>query len=569
MIVLRNYQQDIKRSVLREWETVCSTLVVAPTGCGKTVMFAAIIEAMQPKRAMVLAHRSELIWQARDKIMKTTGLDCGVEMADKYVNGSLFGDTPVVVSTIQTQLSAHGDRRRMSRFNPEDFGLLIIDEAHRSLSPGYRDLINYYKTKNPSIKILGVTATPDLSSEEALGQVYETCPPEQDYEILQAIQDGWLVDVEQQFVHIAGLDFASMRTTAGDLNGADLAAVMEAEENMQGVAGAALGVIGEKRTVVFTASVKQAEVISNIFNRHKPGMSNWVCGATNKDLRREMLSRFDAGQFQVICNCNCLSEGWDSPGVEVVVQARPTKSRALYAQQVGRSLRPLPGVVDGPETPELRRAAIAASPKKSALVLDFVGNSGKHKLMTSADILGGKLSEEVLARAVAKAKSRGGPVNMTEELLAAEEELRKEAEERRLAEEARKRRLVAKVRYTTKAISPFDAFDLQPVQARGWDQGKQLSEKQRSVLLRAGVNPDTLSFSQGKQLLNEMFRRFGEKLATVKQCAILKRYNYQTKDMKMEDASKLIDRLAKNQWRRIDAEPVDAVVTKEDERVPF
>lgn len=594
-MILRDYQQRISNSVIREWQEVCSTLVVCPTGGGKTIIFADVIRCIQPARAMVIAHREELIFQARDKIQSLTGLECGIEMGDLYVNKSLFGDTPVIISTIQTQTSGFGDRRRMSRFKPQEFGVLIIDEAHHATAKTYRDLINYYKTNNPAIKILGVTATPDRTDEEALGQIFETCPDEQDYEILDAIKDGWLVPIDQLMVTLGSLDFSHVRTTCGDLNGADLSAVMESEKNIQGVVQPTLEAMYGlpphsldtfppnewpatlerqpyvRRGIVFTVSVAQAEALSNIFNRIHPDLSRWVCGHTNKDQRREMLKQFAAGQIQCVVNVGVLTEGFDDPGVELIAMGRPTESRALYSQCIGRAMRPLTGLVDGLATPEERKAAISTSAKKSMLVLDFVGNSGKHKLMSSADILGGKVSDEAIARAVLKAKSKGGAVRMSDELDEAEEELRNEAAARRQAEEARKSRLVARVSYTSRKISPFDALELTPVRERGWDSGKVLSEKQRSLLLKQGINPDDMVYAEAKQLLNEMFRRWDQKLATVKQASLLKRYGYETKELKMDEASRLIDGLAKNGWRRTDRTTHVPLLTQQptEDQVPF
>lgn len=549
---LRSYQQNARDATLRAWLENTSTLVVMPTGTGKTVLFASVIKLMQPARAMVIAHREELIWQARDKIKTFTGLECSLEMGELWSNtGSLLGTTPVVVSTIQTQNSRHGDRKRMSRFKPSDFGVLIIDEAHHATADSYRNLINYYRQNNPQIKILGVTATPDRADEEALGQVFESVA--YDYEILDAIHDGWLVPIEQQFVNVAGLDFSQMRTTAGDLNGADLAMVMEAERNVQGVAGSSIEIIKDRRTIVFTASVKQAETLCNIFNRHRPGMADWVCGTTNKDDRREMLQRFQDGNVQVICNCGVLTEGFDNPGVEIIVMARPTKSRSLYAQMAGRSTRPLAGVVDGIITPDARKEAIRASAKPSCLIVDFVGNSGRHKLMSSADILGGKVSDDILERAVAKAKVIGKRVSISQ-LIDEEQEIDRERLIRqRQQEEARKAKLVAKVKFTTKKVDPFNAFDIEPVKTRGWDQGKVLSEKQKALLLRQGINPDNIPYAHARQLINEMFRRWSRRLCTLKQASLLKKHGYETKNLTMADATKLIDAIARNGWRR----PID------------
>lgn len=548
MSTLRDYQAEAVVAVFNEWEERNSTLVVCPTGTGKTQIFCDVIRRMQPKRAMVLAHRGELITQAVNRLRNDFGIHADIEMADFTADEFYHNRAPVVVSTIQTQCAGNGGHGRMKIFDPHDFGLVICDEAHHYTSPSFRRVLDYYK-QNPDLKILGVTATPDRADEQALGQVFESVA--YDYEILDAIHDGWLVPVDQKMVHIEGLDFSAIRTTAGDLNGADLAAVMEAEKNLQGIAAASIDIIGtDKRTLVFTVTVKQAEMLSEIFNRHRPNMSEWICGKTPKPERHRIFQNFDSGRTQVLVNVGVATEGYDNPAVEVIVQGRPTKSRCLYAQIIGRSLRPLKGVVDGLETAEQRKEAIASSPKPSALVLDFVGNAGRHKLMTTADILGGKVSDEAVARAIEKAKKNGRAVRMDQALDEAERDIQREIEERRRREAARKAHLVATAKFSTKTINPFDVFELRPAKSRGWDSGKQISEKQRSFLLRQGVNPEGMPYAQVRQIMNEMFRRFDKKLATLKQVALLRRHGYQANNMTMADASKVIDSLAKNNWRR-------------------
>jgi superfamily II DNA or RNA helicase len=543
----RDYQVRAENAVFHEWETVASTVVVKPTGTGKTVLFANIIKRRLPRRALVLAHREELIYQARDKIQRFAEVECGIEMAEHYVNSSLFGDIPVVISTVQTMNASWGDRKRMGRFKPTDFDTLIIDECHHSTADSYRRVIDYYR-QNPKLKVLGVTATPDRHDEEALGQVFDTVAF--DYEIIDAINDGWLVPIEQQFVSIAGLDFSEVRTTAGDLNGADLANVMESERNMQGVTGASIEIIGKRRALLFTCSVKQAEQACEIFNRHRPGMAGWVCGKTDKDERKQLLSRFKQGEVQVVCNCGVLTEGFDDAGVEVILNGRPTKSRSLYAQIAGRGTRPVEGLVDPLETPEARREAIAASSKPACLLVDFVGNSGKHKLMSAADILGGRVSEEAAAKAVENAKKSGQAVRMDAALTEEEQKLKDAIEASKKKAEHRKVRLVAKVQYSSKEINPFDVFDIQPVRVKGWDNGKVLSEKQAGFLTKNGINPDKLAYNQARQVIGEMFRRFDNKLCTAKQAGLLKRYGYETKNMKMDDATKAITAIKENGWKR-------------------
>lgn len=545
----RDYQIKCEDSIFEEWKEKSSTLIVIPTGGGKTHVIAGVIHRMSPKRSIVLAHREELIWQARDKIQRVVGMECSIEMGEYAASTNLFNRSPVVIATIQTLITGT-TKRRMTRFDPMAFGCLIVDEAHHATSPSYRMVLDHFK-QNPALKILGVTATPDRSDEEALGQIFESVAF--DYEILDAIHDGWLVPIEQQMVSVAGLDYSHIRTTAGDLNGADLSAVMEAETILQGVAGASIEIIGSRRAIIFTASVKQAETICNILNRHRDGMAGWVCGATAKDVRHQLLAEFQDGRRQVVCNCSVLTEGFDNPGVEVIVMAKPTKSRALYAQMAGRSTRPLPGVVDGLDSPEARRGAIASSTKPSCLIVDFVGNSGRHKLMTTADILGGNVSEDAIELAVRKAKEKGVPVNMTKELEDAEEELRKKIEAARLADEARKARLVARVKYVSRKVDPFNCWDLSPVRERGWHAGKALSEKQRQLLMRQGLDPDSLGYAQGKQVLIECFRRWNGKLASLKQCDIIKKRHpaMDTKDLTQQRASSLIDAISlKEGWKR-------------------
>ena len=544
-MILRPYQSAAADAIFKEWQDNDSTLVVMPTGGGKTILFADVIRRVFPRRALVIAHREELIFQARDKIQRVTGLHADVEMGEYRADGGLFQASPVVVSTIQTQCSGGDGGGRMAKFDPQRFGLLIIDEAHHATSPTYRRVIDYYRT-NPSLKVLGVTATPDRADEEALGQVFQSVAF--DYEVLDAIHDGWLVPIEQQMVHVEGLDYSSIRTTAGDLNGGDLAAVMEAEKNLQQMASASLSIIGQRRALVFTASVKAAEMTAEIFNRHRQGMAAWVCGKTDREERRKVLKDFAAGKIQVVCNCGVLTEGFDDPGVEVIIMGRPTKSRSLYSQMVGRSTRPLPGVVDGPDTADARKAAIAASAKPSCLVVDFVGNAGKHKLVTSADVLGGKVSEEAMELAVARVKKAGGPMRMAEALDEAEAELQ-QREQARLAEVARRAKLVATARFTTQSVDPFDVLHLEPVKARGWDNVKSLTEKQRSLLAKQGINPDNLTFSQGKQLISEIFRRWDGKLCSFKQAKVLRKYGYDA-EVSFDAARNIIDALAKNGWRR-------------------
>lgn len=541
---LRPYQNSAVDAIYSEWQDNDSTLLVLPTGCGKTICFAEVIRRLPSgKRAMVIAHREELIWQAAQKIEAVTKLPVEVEMAEFQADRGMFAHSPVVVATVQTLNAGAGDGR-ISKFDPNQFGALIVDEAHHVTASSYRYVVNHFR-KNPECRVLGVTATPDRSDEEALGQMFDTVAF--DYEISDAITDGWLVPIAQRQVFVEGIDLSSVRTTAGDLNEGDLARIMEFEQNLHEVAAPTFELAGKRKTLIFAASVAHAERLSEILNRHRPECAKWICGKTPKDERRKMFAAYARGDFQFLCNVGVLTEGFDDPGVEVVVMARPTKSRALYAQMVGRGTRALPGVVDRHDTAEERTAAIAVSAKPLCEVVDFVGNTGKHKLVSVADILGGNYSDDIVARAKREAKE-GVSRNVLDDLKAAAEAARREAEEEQRRQAARRANIRAKANYSTNYSNPFDVFHIGNVVERGWDKGKQPSQKMLDLLDRQGIDTKGMNYTQIARLCKEVIGRFQSNQCSFKQARLLSRYGYPT-NLSRKEASAIIDTLASNGWK--------------------
>ena len=630
---LRDYQNAAVEGVLNAWKTCRSALCVLPTGCGKTVVFAEVIRRMLFSRpggrathAMILAHREELVHQAADKVSKVAGVDCEIEMGDYRVIGMMGCLPPVVVSSVQTHMSGRNGQKRMMKFNPKDFSVLVVDEAHHATSPSYRACIDRYLRENPECRLLGVTATPDRADELALGSVFETVAAS--YDISDAIRDGWLVPVEQRIVTVGSLDFSSVKTTAGDLNPGELADIMEEERNLHAVAAPVLDILKEKRAIIFATSVRQAERLAEILNRGEgdgdSGSGNgerkradWLCGATPKDLRHDKLAAFKEGRTQFMVNVGVLTEGFDDAGVEAVVMARPTKSRALYAQMIGRATRPSAKIAaklgeveerlnagdfrtqspsanaeldetcaattptpDGvgyaatafrPASPkthdaqnadkaffdcgvategrvvatsenaslcvsrsdlrsntcvpksaaERRRALIAGSDKPKCLVLDFVGNAGRHKLITSADILGGKYPDEVIERAKRKARDRNIDMSVALEEANVEHE---EIERRKRIEAERRKSIRAVAPFCLTRVNPFDAFDLPPMPVLPNEPPRRFTPKQAAFLRNYfKVDPMSLTYAQGKQLLDAYGRRKQANLASIWQVSLLRR----------------------------------------------
>lgn len=514
---LRPYQNDAVEKVFESFESHRSALVVMPTGTGKTVLFSEVIRRWPEfaitrspwaaPRVLVIAHREELIRQAADKIKRVTGTGVDIEMADQFAaRDSMFGAAPVVVASKDTL-----HEKRLKRFRPDEFGLIITDEAHHAVAQTYRRIYDYF----PEAKHLGVTATPDRTDEEALGQVFETVAFV--YEITDAINDGWLVPIRANSMTVEGLDFSNVRTTAGDLNGKDLAD--ELSKFLQQIAFGTVRAARWNKTLVFADNVANAERLAEIINRPgKPDAApltraRWICGKTDRDIRAQTLRDYADSRFQFLVNVGVFTEGFDEPSIGAVSLGRPTESRSLFAQMVGRGTRPLPGVVDGLDSASDRRAAIAASRKPHVDILDFVGNSGKHKLVTVADILGGNHSEAAVERVTALAaeesKKTGRAIDVAAALDKAEADIAAGREAKRRAEEERRRHLVPTGgRVDAAAVDVFDMLDIEPVREYGWDRADKATPAQVWRIKKEGypVPPD-LSKRRASQIISGIIAR--------------------------------------------------------------
>lgn len=493
MRTLRPYQAAAKAAVFDELTRVRSTLAVLPTGCGKTVLFAHAANDWQEGRVIVLAHREELIRQAATKIHDQTGEPVDVEMGDVRSSDTLghYFRAKVVVGSVQTLCR----ERRLRVFNPAEFGLLVVDEAHHATANSYRKVFSHFD-QNERHRRLGVTATPKRADGLALGSVFDSVAYE--YGVLEAIMDGWLVDIEQQMVLLKDVDFSKLKTTAGgDFREEDLEALMIEEGPLHGVCKPLIDLSGNRKAIVFTAGVNHAKRVAEILKRHgKEAIA--LDGTTDDIARREALQMFGRGDYQFLVNCGLFLEGYDEPTIEIVAVARPTKSTALYLQMIGRGTRTLPGVVDHELINDVdeRREAICISSKSTLLVIDFVGNSGRHKLVTCTDALGGKFSDEIVNRAKPpKENPDDGPVNVLSELL-------KASKEQEVIDEARRRRVVAKVEYSTQKVSAFDLEDAPA--ARGIGDKTPCTEAQAKLLQRYGYNPSRITKRQAGGIIGQL-----------------------------------------------------------------
>jgi superfamily II DNA or RNA helicase len=435
---LRPYQDEAKCEVFIRLARARSTLVEMATGLGKTVLFAYIAHEW-PGRVLVIAHRDELIRQAAEEIQAVTGDMVSVEMGRERADDTLYG-TKVTVGSVQTL--ARSNRRR--RFHPDHFSLIVVDEGHHATAVSYREVLDYFT----SAKVLFVTATPRRGDNVAMGHVCESVAYQ--YGIEPAIEDGWLVPVQQTVVKVEGLDFSRARIVAEDFNQQDLERILTDEEPLHAMCASAYEIIGSKQALWFCASVDHARKTAGVLGRYATGGVNFLSGDTPRDERRWIVDAYKEGKVQHLLNCALFLEGFNAPTTSAIVMARPTKRVGLYMQVLGRGTRPLPGVVDGIERAEDRRTAIAMSAKPNMLVIDFAGNAGKHKIVQAGDVLGGKHELPVREYAKRTLAEEGRAVDIEEALNRAKAEMDLLAEE-----EARRKAITAKVTYQTYNIDPF------------------------------------------------------------------------------------------------------------------
>ena len=456
-----------------------SCLCVAATGLGKTAIMAGLA-ARWPGRVMAMSHRFEINQQSVKEFEMICGERVELEQAAYHA-----GRGRVVVASVQSLNSKRNGVYRMEKFDPSDFGLLLIDEAHRAAAVTYRRVINHFKN-NHNLVVVGVTATPDRLDGIGLGCVFEEVTS--DLNLPWGIANGWLVPPKQKFIRIDGLDLTSIRTRGGDLDERQLAKLVEQESNLHAMAKPIVDVCGErKQCIVFTASVAQAHRLRDLIKDHYLDTFGRECEAIALDgslspqspKRREIVSGFRNGGFQFLINCGVATEGFNCPDVSVIAVGRPTKSRALYLQMIGRGGRPLPGLVDGGKSQAERLLAIRVSDKPHCTVLDFVGQSGRHKLVSSTDILAGGEPGEVIERAkqISEAKEFDG------DTLAAIAEARDQVEREH---EAKRVRATVNVNYELIESGVYRTSDMPQRKCPGYLRKTPATEKQQKMMARLG-----------------------------------------------------------------------------------
>ena len=484
------------------------------TGTGKTVTFAEIARraAMHGGRTLVLAHRGELLDQAADKITKLTGLGCSREQAEST---SLGEWNSVTVGSVQTLMN----EKRLVKFRQDRFSHIIIDEAHHAISSSYRKVLDYFN----SASILGVTATADRADRRGLSEVFDSLAFE--YGMADAIHDGWLCPIEAQMIPLK-LDISYVPMQSGDYAAGQLGAALE--PYLDAIADEMATICATRKTVVFLPLVQMAKDFADKLNSR--GLRACEVDGMSQD-RTEILADFANGRYNVLCNSMLLTEGWDCPDVDCIIVLRPTKSRGLYTQMVGRGTR-------------------LAEGKDKLLLLDFLWMTGRHDLCRPATLLGA--SEEVAARVtemVEDAMEDGAAIDLLDAEPRAESDVQAQREAK-LAEELeamrhRKAKLVDPLQYAV-SICDLDLSTYEPEFAFERDAP---TDKQISFLEKRGIDATQLTRGYASKLIDSLVARQDQGLATPKQIRMLERKGFKHPGTwSFEDASKIMGLLAQNRW---------------------
>jgi superfamily II DNA or RNA helicase len=546
-----------------------STLLQLPTGTGKSIIFQRIIEGVtsKAKRALLLVQGQNLVRQAA-KHLGQLGVSVGVEMGDDRVGPrigarGLIDDAPQIIVASRDSLA-----RRLKHYPPDFFRVIVADEAHHALSAQWLHILAHFGVSVPTTDkkgkiipgsktawggntiLIGLTATPDRGDHGDIMAVFEAAGFK--YNILQAIDDGWLVPIKQELCHLDGLDLSKVRTSVGDLNASDLEAVIR--PLLEPICKEIVKVADGRPTLIYNPLVTMAAATTAHLTQKTKGAGRVVTVTAETEEREALFKEMARGNVWAFSSVGTLTEGVDIPCATIGAMLRMTKSRPLYAQIMGRILRPaesLAHALNDMSSAAERRAAIRASSKPDATMLDFAGNSGRHKLIGVVDVIGEDEDDKTMS--LAKGHTLRGVTDPHEAIRKAKEEL---AEMLRKAAGSEIERII---------VDPFALFS---VKAKADAQSRPPTEAQVEALLNAGAVECKINSASSRDkarkviaqrfdlltaqaMLDESRRRVTARQASLRQVRRLVKANLpleRARTISFQDARTAIDELEAQGW---------------------
>lgn len=377
---LRDYQEECLQSILDRYrEGIRRQLICLPTGTGKTVIFASFPKQFQMKKQMlVLAHREELLEQARAKVLLANPhLQVDIEQASRHASP----DCDVLVGSVQTL--GRKNSKRLARLNPENFYLIVVDEAHHAPADSYLRILTYFEVLKAKTRklLVGFTATPKRGDGLGLDKIFQEITYAKT--LPEMIEAGYLSPIAGYRIE-SEVDLSSVRTRMGDFVVSDLSQRVNIKERNDLIVAVYKERLEGKKTLCFCVDVEHAYTLAETFAQTGIAAAA-VSGDMQRDKRKEVLADFHHGNVQVLANCMVLTEGYDEPSVEGIILARPTKSALLYTQMIGRGTRLYPG-------------------KEEVMVVDIVDVTRKHNLTTLPSLFGLNETFDMEGRTVEEVK---------------------------------------------------------------------------------------------------------------------------------------------------------------------
>lgn len=537
--VLRDYQERARRALLwaisnKNPERVTAAAALMATGTGKTTLGASLaydVAVVFRRRVLIICNQDELIRQwvkALDRI-GITGL---VEKAEIDATDD-FGlvDEIVVVASQQTLQG-----NRLWRWPPDFFDLILHDECDLALCPTWEAIIDWFV----GARHIGLTATPDRMDGSNITRRFPCIPQDAIYTIAQAIQEKWLVrPIEKRAAH-EEIDLSKLRMTAGDFNKKDLDAIIR---NCVGaLAEASIPLMEGRPTIAYTPTVFTAQALAEAYAQY--GLRAIAVSADTKDLD-VIFDLFRAGGIDVLVNCNLITRGVDLPIAENVVIARPTASRALWCQMIGRIMRPYYDEITGYE-------------KTTCRIINFAWKFQKknHKLAHPTDLFDTPTAQpEVMERARAiydeyAAKNPDEIIDIQDVIKYAEEQVKLDLQ-KRIKFEVRN----IKARVTVLDPLALDILNVPQRPAINWQSAKPVTERQLEYLQSFKVDttkmPD-LNMNKATRLIDNLKERRAEGKASwpqVKSLISCKVPPDEAREFSFEEASAyLSENLPKQPW---------------------
>jgi superfamily II DNA or RNA helicase len=537
-ITLRWYQEAAIKRIFEEWDSGNnSTLLVLPTGCGKTITFGSIVYRFNehygmrpdgsPRRSLILAHRTELITQACDSLA-VLGVEAAIEQASQKARSGVFGDPTCVVASVQS-MQANERSKRLLSWDPDYFDLIITDEGHHAASKPkskgkdkgkikpniYKNIFNHFTGAE---KKLFVTATPDRADGANMGDICDSLAFE--YPMYEAVREGWLCPIRIRWCD-TGVDLRNIRTTGGDLNESDIAEAIK--PHIEVLARATKKEIDDRKTLVFTPDVGSAEAFASAMESLGIKSAS-LSGESSDNERQDVLNAFRRGDIQLLANCALFTEGFDVPAISCVVLLRPTKSRPLYCQMVGRGTRPAPG-------------------KENLIVVDFPWVAGKHKLVKPTELFDSTKQSEERYQEAEKLLESGKTDDLMAAMKMADEVIKEKVKLRIKVTEGR-------VKYRRTEYDPLAVGDILGIPYRQESEGslkKKITDKQLDILRKAKiVGAESMSAPRASLYVDKVIERWKADKATIPQVSYLIALGVEpevAREMKFKEASATISRL--------------------------